>query len=379
MILGTGPLRILLALLVVALGVTLRILCAQHGQNFDVESYRIVADIMLGGGNVYQETTRYNYGPIWFLVLHGIDLLHIPQMAWTHDFRLKVALFLTLIDLCIFGFLLRSYSPKVAALFFLNPISIIITGYHSQFDNFAVLAGLVAIAAYARSTSATQRSAALVILGLSLMTKHVLFAFPLWLAFREGSWKDRLAAVAIPYAVFLSGFLFYLPEGAAGILKNVFLYKSFDNAPFWSMVAPYMVYRFFPKTLVMIAALLLLGYALRRRAVLETLHLYFVALVVFAAAIANQYLAIPVPSIAVLWNWGYAGYSFVGAIFLAVEDSGLHLQLVRDALRWSGVYGYHMVVACLAVGLFTTLAGRRGFAWLAQTARAVRARIVQGI
>lgn len=379
MILGKDPLRIFLALLVVALGVTLRILCAERGQNFDVDSYRIVADIMLRGGNVYQETTRYNYGPIWFHALHGIDLLRIPQVAWTHDFRLKVALFLTIIDLCIFSFLLRSYSLKVAALFFLNPISIIITGYHSQFDNFAVLTGLVAIAAYARAATSTQRSIALVILGLSLMTKHVLFAFPLWLAFREKSWTERMRVVSIPYLIFLGGFLFYLPEGAGGIIKNVFLYKSWDNAPFWSLVAPYVVYRFVPKTLIMISALLILGYALRRRAVLETLHLYLVALVVVSSAIANQYLAIPIPSVAALWNWGYAGYTLVGTLFLAVDGDGLQLQFLREVLRWHGAYGYYPVVVSLGIGLFVTLAGPRGFARVAQAARAVHARLVRGI
>lgn len=67
-------LPILLALVIV-IGVALRLALPLLGHNFDVESYRIVADIMGDGGNVYAETSRYNYWPIWFLIVHWLDML----------------------------------------------------------------------------------------------------------------------------------------------------------------------------------------------------------------------------------------------------------------------------------------------------------------
>jgi len=45
--------------------------------------------------------------------------------------------FLSLVDLGIFFVLWKKFGRPAAALFFLNPISVIITGYQSQFDNLA--------------------------------------------------------------------------------------------------------------------------------------------------------------------------------------------------------------------------------------------------
>jgi hypothetical protein len=49
----------------VAIGVGLRIWVSTLGYNFDFESYAVVASIIDSGGNVYAETHRYNYGPVW--------------------------------------------------------------------------------------------------------------------------------------------------------------------------------------------------------------------------------------------------------------------------------------------------------------------------
>ncbi|CAM8376021.1 hypothetical protein MCEMHM7_00896 [Candidatus Methylopumilus planktonicus] len=65
------------SLLFAAFGLGIRLFCASRGYNWDVDSYRVVADIVARGGNVYQETGRYNYGPIWFYILHWLD-----QIPW---------------------------------------------------------------------------------------------------------------------------------------------------------------------------------------------------------------------------------------------------------------------------------------------------------
>jgi hypothetical protein len=347
----------LLAVLIVIIGIFFRILAAQRGHNFDVDSYLIVANIVSNGGNVYQETSRYNYGPIWFHILYFIDLCHIDGIAWTSNFRLKIALFLTAVDLGIFLFLWRHYSLKIGAIFLLNPISIIITGYHSQFDNLAILLGFFAAYFYMRSDSRPAKIGSLVLLGLSLSTKHLLFLFPIWLAFKQKQKITALLVILIPYAIFITGFLPYLPEGAQGIIKNVLFYKSFNNAPFWAIFSPNVIYTFVPRTLLMILALLVVGFLVRRRTVLECLHIYLIALVVFSSAIANQYLAIPIASISVFWNWGYAAYSAIGLLYLAVAQDGLHLDFLREIFNWKGGYGYYILTFLLTVGFLMTFFG----------------------
>lgn len=129
--------------IVVTLGVILRVLVAFRDYNFDVESYRIVADLVAQGKNVYANTPRYNYGPIWFHILSYLDRSPWFPSSAVWALRWKVTFFLTGVDLGIAILLLRWFGTLPAVLFFLNPISIIITGYHSQFDNLAVLIGLL--------------------------------------------------------------------------------------------------------------------------------------------------------------------------------------------------------------------------------------------
>jgi hypothetical protein len=105
------------------------------GYNYDFESHLIVGKIVSSGGNVYAETSRYNYGPIFSLCLglfyYLSSFLGNPSFAY----RMFIVCFLTCFDIALSFLLYKKYkSMSIAALFFLNPVSIIITGYHNQFD-----------------------------------------------------------------------------------------------------------------------------------------------------------------------------------------------------------------------------------------------------
>ena len=126
---------------VVIAGIALRLLVATCGHNYDMDSSRIAADIVDRGGNVYAGTERYNYGPIWFHILHALNLLAGHNET---AFRYLVTGFLSLVDVGIFSILWRKFGKLAASLFFLNPVSVIITGYDCQFDNCAILLGLLA-------------------------------------------------------------------------------------------------------------------------------------------------------------------------------------------------------------------------------------------
>src|SRR5512146_1412095 len=102
---------------IVGIGLALRFLVALAGHNLDFESFQIVAGITARGGNVYAETARYNYGPIWFGVLRA---LHSVSPS---DLRLPIVALLSLTDTGIFLILWRRFGPFAAFLFFLNPIS----------------------------------------------------------------------------------------------------------------------------------------------------------------------------------------------------------------------------------------------------------------
>lgn len=335
---------------IILLGVTLRLLLPIRGFNYDIESWKIAADIMAHDGNVYGETGRYNYGPIWFYILHFVNQ-SFGGFGELVAFRWKVAVFLTGVDIAIFWFLLRTYGVWIAALFFLNPISIIITGYHSQLDSLAVLIALSAAAIIHKWKSPLGLGAGLIVLGLSLSTKHILFFFPIWLAIKQKTWIARLLALGLPYALFLLLFVPFWQDGSDGIMKNVFLYRSYNNAPFWHVFTPEFLYTSVPPVLLFFSSLLILGFYWRKETVLNSLNYYLITVVIFSSAVANQYLVIPTPAIATQWNWGYGLYSAFSTIFLSVDWAGLHLGTLQRALSWQGKNGYLIAIPLLFLGL----------------------------
>ena len=75
--------------------VLLRLVVSCFGNNFDYESYKIVALLMEQDKIVYSNTERYNYGPIWFYILYGI------KWCFGSYFRYGIILFLSLCDIGI--------------------------------------------------------------------------------------------------------------------------------------------------------------------------------------------------------------------------------------------------------------------------------------
>jgi len=72
------------------------------------------------------------------------------------------------------------------------------------------------------SRSAAGNCSALLVLGLSLATKHVLFAFPFWLAVKQKGLGQKVIVVLVPVLVFLSGFAPYWHEGSQGSSRTCF-------------------------------------------------------------------------------------------------------------------------------------------------------------
>ncbi|HYP23783.1 MAG TPA: hypothetical protein VEV43_09430 [Actinomycetota bacterium] len=369
--------RDLAIVLILAIGVALRFWVSTLGSNFDLESYGIVAEIVDRGGNVYAETERYNYGPIWFFVLgvlHDLGGLFSDPVG---AFRILIIAVLTLADVGIWAVLHRRYGRIAGFLFFLNPISIIITGYHNQFDNLAVLVGLLAMVVYAASFLP-----ALLLLGLSLTVKHVLLVLPLWLAIREKGLRRKLLAVAVPLSVLAVSFVPFLAGGRSGIVSNVALYRGHDNAPFWHGVLPAQLQPLISPIVLFGVVVLVLGFVWRREEPLDLALLYLVTIVVFAPSIANQYLAIVVPALAAFPSPLFLPYQVLAAWMLAIHPDGLHNAWLRDrspgqlVAEQSWPRTYDPLIMALSLGLagllFPALHSlpRRAWEWTSREAKA---------
>lgn len=345
---------VLIATLVV--GVVGRCLVSTLGHNYDTISYAIVATIVEEGGNVYRDTTRYNYAPPWSYVVHRLAswaLLFRDRLA---AFKWLLTILLTLVDIGIAALLLDRAGPTAAILFFLNPISIFTTGYHRQFDNIPLLIGFLAVGVLDRSTTRSRTWAGAAVTGASLMVKHVLFAFPLWLAVHERQWRDRLITLLLPPAMFLLSFAPFWPRGHQGIINNVFLYRGYANAPLWNALLPAAVLHVVKPMLLFLTALIVGAFATRRRTRFEALLIYTLLLVACSPAVANQALAIVCAAMAVFPNAIFGLYVALGTLHLLVHHEGLHLVAVKQVVP-SWLVDYPALMVVLAAGTLWLLCG----------------------
>ncbi len=321
-----------LMIILVCIGIGLRFLIMQAGHNNDFDSYCIVGDIVCNGGNVYAETHRYNYGPVFF---------HVQGLCWwlaqffganaILAFRVFIVSVLTVTDMGIMWWLVKRFSWRHGIIFFLNPISIFITGFHNQFDNMAVLLALLCCFFYNEEKKIGKKDWVFVaLLSFCLMTKHILFLLPVWLFFKKGlPLCKRMMYSVLPPFVFLLSFVPYCitnKEAFEGILQHVFLYRSINNSPLLRIVYEILSV---PKScyfIVYILIMLLLTLYIRNKSFEYLITFYLLAMVTFASAISNQYLIIPIVAMCI-YSVGICKYAYFiyGIMFLFLNDCGLNL------------------------------------------------------
>jgi hypothetical protein len=323
-----------------------KVALASQGQNFDVTSYRLVSNIQELGQSVYANTERYNYGPIWAWIVAGFGHLAGPGTGGL--FHMWIAGFLAMVDVLIAVAAARAYSWMAALIFLLSPIGLLISGFHSQFDNLAVLMGLSAwllIRAGKPKTPAFLLSA--VCLGVSLIVKHILFLFPVWMVFWKplGKLRNRILYALIAYGLFAIGFLPWCfdPASRAGIRRNVFGYNSSLG---FSWIG-YIIDLFRPLSpspiaptlqtaswspwvkILWIVLMVAVGAVLVRKGVRELYLFYLLALYASSPALTTQYEAIPLLAAAVFYSVS-ASWSFqisgTLAIFTSRTNIGRFLQ-----------------------------------------------------
>ncbi len=235
------------------------------------------------------------------------------------------------------------------------------TGFHNQFDNLALLVGLVAVMLYERDgvrVFSKWQWAGLLLLGISLAIKHVLFLFPLWMAAKQQKLWQRVLVLMVPILVFALSFLPYWFDGRDGIIQHVFLYRSVGNTLF--------------STPVWIGLLSISAIVFRRWHPMESLLIYTCILVATSPAVANQYLAIPLVFILTHWNWIFLAYMLFCFAHLLVDESGLFLfapgmrtLLVEYGIILpQGIDYLHQKDLFLMVALIFLLIGLLWFVWL---------------
>ena len=330
-------------------GALLRMVMARSMWNYDMGSWRIVAGIALNHKNIYAWTDRYNYGPVWMIILYILGSLH-DALGLTRlgvdSFHLVVAAFLTLVDIVVAILLLFRGGIGPALFFILNPLLILLTGIHSQIDTLAILPALGAWMLLEKSPAITPRRlvAAACLMALSLITKHLMLFFPIWLLFCPTllpSLKMRLSFLAISIGLFLASFIPFLftPGAAHGILVNVIAYRGVSStdtllSAALGLFVPLAKFgaitpQALPKILeiLFIALTCLLGWIIARRKPGELLEQYLLVLLICASSMSEQYLAIPLIACAMAWRHP-ATWMYLLASCLVLLSSDMNLGLI---------------------------------------------------
>lgn len=321
--------------------VLIKMSLASLAHNYDVDSYVLVADTMREGRVVYADPAaqeRYNYAPAWAFIVTGLRSLQ----EWLYPdepddgvrmFHVLVVLLLSYVDILMALWLMKRHSLAASLVFLLNPVSWLLTGLHSQFDMMALYVGFVgADLALGRSGDRPPATwsfvMGVVLLGLSLITKHILAFLPLWFLVRADiTWPRKLALLMIPSGMFVATFLPFVanPEALQGIRDHVLGYEAYQLTGF----LPHVIDAIYPVEtvdrllsalpvvggfkLIWLAALCGTGVLLRRLPMEHVVLYHVTALVVFSGQLADQYLAIPLAACAVFyrspWVWGYGGFT----------------------------------------------------------------------
>ncbi len=328
------------------LGLVLRQWVSLQGYNCDLSGFAITAHLKLTGKNVYSEIAKfksgYNYGPIWFHILAVIKFVQLKMgFNGMKSFHFMIATFLGVVDisLAIFAYL---QSKKLISFIWLlvNPLSILLTGFHSQFDNLGIMFAAMSWVCLNRNSIISRKTLLIsgILLGFSLMTKHIFIFFPLWfLWYEKMNIKYRVGYLLIAYGLFVFGFIPYSlqPEGRAGIILNVFQYNSFyGNGLFpriLSIVFPEKIFTLFNWVPVFSGIKFFWAFAMigiGRMAMKYTresvLFIYVLSLIVFTVAMADQYMAIPVLACAVFWKyWESYFYCLLGSLVFVANQGTL--------------------------------------------------------
>lgn len=289
----------------------LKLALAATGHNYDVDSYRIVVSLLKEHKSVYANTSRYNYGPVWayFLLLADFIAIHLPPGP--ECFHVVVTSLLSLFDCGISILLWRYYSFSSAVLYLASPVTILITGYHSQFEALALFQGLCSwILIRSGDPSPRRLWTSTLLLGSSLATKHILLLFPAWLLFWAplGPFWRRLIYASAAYTVFAVLTVPWLlqPGSLHGLIDNVIRYRSDGRFSLWSLIGPGPIRSApqappLPLTIAWLTGLFFIGLALRKHNA-DRLSMYLLALFSLSPALYDQYLMNANLAVAILWR-----------------------------------------------------------------------------
>ena len=353
------------------------------GAGFDIDSYRLVTDALLSGRDVYTAVAgRHPYLPFQMFVMGSMARL---AAATGLPYVVAVKLPSILADVALTGLIYRAvaggqaggrrgceWAAYLALLYALNPVSLLVSSYHGQFEAVTLL--LLAGGWWQWERRRATASAAT--LGLAILNKTWPVLFLPVVLIRLGNWRARLGytalALGIP-ALAVVAYLLAYDADPAPMLGRALTHRG--NAGYWGPSAVLMpAAGVWPALqpladalvaarngLLGAAALLALWWTQRQTA-LDAFLTLLLAVMAVTVGFGIQWLLwlVPFALLAGQDRWARV-YSLAAALMLAIHLYGLHMVpwlvewLSPPAADWlirlSALPAWAIVVAWLVVRL----------------------------
>jgi len=347
------------------------------GAGYDIASFHMVTDALLGGREVYAAALgRHPYLPFQMFIMGGMAAL---SAATGLPFVVAIKLPALLADVAIAGLIYRlvasrrgrDWAAYAALLYALNPVSLLVSAYHGQFEAVTLLLLVVAWALWERQ----RVGAAAAALGLAILNKTwPVVLLPVFLM-RLATWRARilhtLVALGIPALAVVVYLLAYNADpmtmlGRALTHRGVAGYWGpsavvFPLATAQPALQPLADALLALRNPLLLAAVLLTLWWTQRQPALDALLTVQLAVFAVTVGFGIQWLVWPVPFALLAGQARWLRlYSLAAALMLAVHLFGLHMvpwlpeRLPASAdwiIRLSALPAWGVVVAWLVARL----------------------------
>lgn len=329
------------------------------GAGYDIESFRLVTDALLSGQEVYTAVLgRHPYLPFQMLIMAAMaQLSEVSGLPYVAAIKLPAVIADIALTWLIYHSLIESGRRQATAttfalLYALNPVSVLVTAYHGQFESVTLL---LMVTAWYFWRFGRRTTASAVALGFAILNKTwpVIMLPVIWL--RLPDTRSRvlypLLALGIPVAAVIV-YLVVFSADPQPMLRRALTHRGVPG--YWgpgSVLAPLgesitLAQAAFDVLSVLRNVLLAAGVGLalwwtRRQGVLDALLTVILTLLAVTVGFGIQWLVWPIPfALLSLEERWVRRYSLAGAFMLAVHLYGLHLYpwlgewLAPDALNW---------------------------------------------
>ena len=344
------------------------------GAGYDIESYQLVTDALLSGREVYSAVLgRHPYLPFQMYIMAGSA--YFAQITGL-PYIVAIKLPAIVADIALTGLIFRAsaqngdraWATYVALLYALNPVSLLVTSYHGQFEAVTLL--LLTASWYWWHTG--RGTASPVALGLAILNKTWPVVFLPVYFIRLKNWRSRmltaLIALGIPI-LFVGLYLIAFSADPAPMLRRALTHRGVPG--YWGPGAvfspaalsmqtlqPFVDALFALRNWLLLAAVLAALWLTRRQTALDAFLTTILGMFAVTVGFGIQWLLWPVPFALLAGEDGWVRrFSLAAGLMLAVHLFGLHMAPLLSGwlppatadwfIRLSGLPAWIVVIAWL--------------------------------